>query len=117
MAVRVSTGAQLRNGAYQRALVQQLLLKYDRIEPLGKWFAERLREIVRKEAKRLAADVVVPERCTGGTHASADSTKWTFSAGRARQNIYCVLTSGGKRYVALLQYERAVELTIYEFCC
>ena len=38
-----------------RAIV---LLKFERIEPLGSWFAKRLAEIVRREV--LAADVVVP---------------------------------------------------------
>jgi ComF family protein len=38
-----------------RAIV---LLKFERMEPLGRWFAGRLAEVVRREA--LAADVVVP---------------------------------------------------------
>jgi ComF family protein len=37
-----------------------LLLKFEQIEPLGAWFAERLAEIVGAEGDRLAADVVVP---------------------------------------------------------
>lgn len=36
------------------------MLKFERIEPLGVWFAERLAEIVRREPEALAADVVVP---------------------------------------------------------
>jgi ComF family protein len=48
-------------GIYQGSLVRALLLlKYERIEPLGTWFAERLAEVVAKEPDRLAADVVVP---------------------------------------------------------
>ncbi|MCU1315927.1 MAG: phosphoribosyltransferase [Candidatus Acidoferrum typicum] len=37
-----------------------LLLKFEQIEPLGGWFAERLAEVVKTEGDRLAADVVVP---------------------------------------------------------
>jgi competence protein ComFC len=46
---------------YEGALVPAiLLLKFERIEPLGEWFAERLAEVVRREGETLAADVVVP---------------------------------------------------------
>lgn len=37
-----------------------LLLKFEQIEPLGAWFAERLTELVQNEAEKFAADVVVP---------------------------------------------------------
>ncbi|HKV62885.1 MAG TPA: ComF family protein [Candidatus Acidoferrum sp.] len=37
-----------------------LLLKFEQIEPLGTWFAERLAELVKTEPDALAADVVVP---------------------------------------------------------
>jgi competence protein ComFC len=48
-------------GVYDGALVRAiLLLKWERIEPLGEWFAERLAEMVRREAGVLTADVVVP---------------------------------------------------------
>jgi len=48
-------------GFYEGALAQAiLLLKREQIEPLGKWFAERLAELVRKEGNRMAADAVVP---------------------------------------------------------
>jgi competence protein ComFC len=48
-------------GLYEGTLVRAiLLLKYEHIEPLGRWFAERLADVVRKEQDRLAADVVVP---------------------------------------------------------
>ena len=47
-------------GLYEGFLVRAIpLLKYERIEPLGAWFAERLTEVVRK-SKRMEADVVVP---------------------------------------------------------
>ncbi len=46
---------------YEGALVQAiLLLKYERIEPLGAWFAERVAEVVTEQGSALAADVVVP---------------------------------------------------------
>jgi competence protein ComFC len=48
-------------GIYDGALVRAiLLLKWERMEPLGEWFAESLAEIVRREAGVLTADVVVP---------------------------------------------------------
>src|SRR5260221_7684489 len=44
---------------YEGALVRAiLLLKFERMEPLGVWFAERLAEVVKAEG--LDADVVVP---------------------------------------------------------
>src|SRR6266550_2114343 len=46
---------------YEDAVVRAiLLLKFEQIEPLGGWFAERLAELVKAEGDRLAADVVVP---------------------------------------------------------
>jgi ComF family protein len=46
---------------YDRALVRAiLLLKFERIEPLGGWFAARLAELVEREREALRADVVVP---------------------------------------------------------
>ncbi len=45
---------------YEEAVVQAILLKFEQIEPLGTWFAERLAELVSAEADRQAADVVVP---------------------------------------------------------
>jgi ComF family protein len=46
---------------YEGALVHAiLLLKFEHIEPLGEWFAERLAEVVRNEKDALAADIVVP---------------------------------------------------------
>jgi len=35
-----------------------VVLKFERIEPLGRWFAKRLAEVVRREA--INADIVVP---------------------------------------------------------
>jgi ComF family protein len=43
------------SGALARAIV---MLKFERLEPLAKWFSQRLAEIVKRE--NLAADVVVP---------------------------------------------------------
>jgi len=47
----------LYEGAVVRAI---LLLKFEQIEPLGGWFAERLAELANAEGDSLAADVVVP---------------------------------------------------------
>ena len=48
-------------GIYDGSLVRAiLLLKWERMEPLGAWFAGRLSEMVRQEAGLLAADIVVP---------------------------------------------------------
>jgi competence protein ComFC len=48
-------------GIYDGPLVRAIiLLKWERMEPLGDWFAGRLAEMVQREAALLAADVVVP---------------------------------------------------------
>ncbi len=47
--------------AYEAELVRAIvMLKFERIEPLGAWFAERLVEVVCRETEALAADMVVP---------------------------------------------------------
>jgi competence protein ComFC len=49
------------HAAYDGELVRAIvMLKFERIEPLGAWFADRLAELIRREAETLAADVVVP---------------------------------------------------------
>lgn len=46
---------------YEGALVRAILfLKFEQIEPLGAWFAERLAELVGSDECRLVADIVVP---------------------------------------------------------
>jgi len=48
-------------GVYEGALARAIvLLKYERIEPLGSFFAMRLLELVRNEPHLLPADVVIP---------------------------------------------------------
>jgi competence protein ComFC len=48
-------------GIYEGALARAIvLMKYEKIEPLGTWFGKRLDEVVRAEGKRLEADIVVP---------------------------------------------------------
>jgi ComF family protein len=54
-----------------------LLLKYERMEPLGTWFAQQLATLVRSQGDRFAADMVVPvplhktrERARGFNQAS-----------------------------------------------
>jgi competence protein ComFC len=44
-------------GALARAIV---LLKHEQIEPLGKWFADRLADLVVQQGARMAADAIVP---------------------------------------------------------
>lgn len=48
-------------GRYEGALARAIvLLKYEHIETLGKWFADRLLDVVRADEKRLWGDMVVP---------------------------------------------------------
>lgn len=48
-------------GFYEGTLARAvLLLKHEQIGPLGRWFADRLAELVHQESERLAADVLVP---------------------------------------------------------
>ena len=48
-------------GIYEGRLARAIvLLKWERIEPLGAWFAARLAEIVTRQAPTFAPDVVVP---------------------------------------------------------
>ena len=67
--VRICGVCQLRTYTFDRArsyaryeagLIRAIvMLKFDRIEPLGEWFADRLLEVMRRE-ELLGADVVVP---------------------------------------------------------
>ena len=65
-------------GVYEGPLVKAiLLLKWERMEPLGVWFADRLAEVVAREPQWMTADVVVPvplhkdrERARGYNQAS-----------------------------------------------
>jgi ComF family protein len=46
---------------YKGSLVQAIvLLKFERMEPLGRWFADRLAEVATREALATGIDVVVP---------------------------------------------------------
>src|SRR3974390_2657461 len=48
-------------GLYDGELVRaMLLLKHEQIDPLGKWFALRLAQVVQRKGERLSADVIVP---------------------------------------------------------
>jgi predicted amidophosphoribosyltransferase len=48
-------------GVYEGALARAIvLLKYERIEPLGSFMVMRLLELVRSDSRLLSADVVVP---------------------------------------------------------
>jgi len=46
---------------YQDGLVNAvLMMKYQRVEPLAKWFAVKLADLVRREGEAFVADVIVP---------------------------------------------------------
>jgi len=48
-------------GAYTSRMSQAiLLLKYEKVSPLGGWFAKRLASVVRRQPQDFAADAVVP---------------------------------------------------------
>jgi competence protein ComFC len=48
-------------GIYNGALIRAILmLKFEEMQPLGSWFADKLAEMVRGEGEAMAADVVVP---------------------------------------------------------
>jgi ComF family protein len=48
-------------GVYEDAMVRAVvLLKYEPIVPLARWFANRLAEVFRREAESLQADLLVP---------------------------------------------------------
>ena len=50
-------------GIYEGNLTRAIvLLKYEEIEPLGAWFAKRLRDVQAALSQELAADVIVPVR-------------------------------------------------------
>ncbi len=119
-------------GIYDGALVRAiLLLKWERIEPLGVWFAERLAEVANRKIGLLAADVVVPVPCMGIASGSGEITKrglfpsrwrgsWAYligrcclcGRGRVLANRCSVWRSGGSRFVALLPHVQAAKLTI-----
>jgi competence protein ComFC len=48
-------------GLYEDELARAVvLLKHEQVEPLGKWFGQRIAELVRQEGERMSADVIVP---------------------------------------------------------
>ena len=108
---------------YQRPLVRAiLLLKFDQIEPLGRWFAERLAEAMSKEGGRFAADVVVPvplnrqrERERGYNRAALIS-KPLGAQKPAPTSAFSLSKNAGSRYVALLPPIRAAKWTIFASC-
>jgi predicted amidophosphoribosyltransferase len=59
-------------GIYDGPLVRAiLLLKWERMEPLGEWFAERLAEVVLPEGGLFAADVVSASSLAPGPRTAA----------------------------------------------
>jgi predicted amidophosphoribosyltransferase len=110
-----------------------MLLKFERIEALGRWFAERLLEVARREA--VSADVVVPvplhrqrERERGYNQAELVAKPLARKLGlpyrallltRTKPAQTCassVWRSAGTRYVALLLLVRGAKLTTYAYC-
>jgi predicted amidophosphoribosyltransferase len=75
-------------GALARAI---LLLKYERIEPLGHGFADRLVEVIRADGERLWEDRLVPCRFTGRERKNAGSIRWNYLCDRwpRRLGIAC----------------------------
>jgi len=61
-----------------------LLLKFEQIEPLGAWFAERLAELMKEQGSALAADVVVPVPLHRRGSASEGTTRRRCSPSRWR---------------------------------
>jgi hypothetical protein len=123
-------------GVYRDVLVRAiLLLKYERVDPLGDWFAKRLAELINSEPGLLNADVMSPSPCIASDKRNVASIRLTSSAAHspvysgfriaqfcwsasdpAPNSICFATTSAGKRYVALLLYKRACELTICGSC-
>jgi hypothetical protein len=62
-----------------------LLLKWERMEPLGDWFAGRLAEMVRQESGQLATDVVVPGSPAPGPRTAARVPASLISKSLARK--------------------------------
>jgi predicted amidophosphoribosyltransferase len=124
-------------GFYEEALARAIvLLKYEEITPLGKWFAQRLAQLAKKEAERMAADAIVPvplhrqrQRKRGFNPVDLIARPLAkrlhlpylpvlLRRSRARPEKHLLRTEGaGKLYVALLLYGWAARLTIYESCC
>jgi predicted amidophosphoribosyltransferase len=63
-------------GAHDGPLVNAILiLKWERMEPLGAWFARRLADLARMESGLLAADAVVPVPPPKAPSGNVDTTK------------------------------------------
>ena len=118
---------------YESGVVRAiLLLKFEQIEPLGAWFAERLAELVKAESDTLEADVVVPvplhrerERERGYNQAALLSKPLAKKLRLPHKAVLLVRTrarpdkqvlSLEERWglcVALLPHTQAAKLTIY----
>ena len=76
--------------AYEGALVRAiLLLKFEQIEPLGAWFAERLAEIVKGEGSCWRRTWWCRYRCTASGSASGDTTRRRCSPSRWPRGSDC----------------------------
>jgi predicted amidophosphoribosyltransferase len=60
---------------YQDSLVPAIvLLKFEEMEPLADWFADRLADVVRENRKALEAEVIVPAPLHKKTASSGQAT-------------------------------------------
>jgi len=86
--VCVRTGTKLC-GVRRRAGTSNPAAEIRADRAVGGWFAERLAEVVKEQGSALAADVVVPDGCTGSGNASAGITRRRCSPSRGRRNSDC----------------------------
>ena len=110
-------------GIYNGTLVRAILmLKFEEIRPLGEWFAGRLAELVRREGRALAADVVVPvplhrdrEKERGYNQAAVVSQALARRLGLPHKAVLLMKTRPrpGKQVLTL---EQRWELSAWRFC-
>ncbi len=117
--------------AYEGRLIRAIvMLKFERIEPLGAWFATRLATVAKRDD--LGADVVVPvplhrqrERERGYNQADLIARPLARRLGLPYRSVLLMRTkprpdkhilatrNAGSPYVALLPHAEAAKLTIY----
>jgi predicted amidophosphoribosyltransferase len=77
---------------YKEAVVRAiLLLKFEQIEPLGAWFAERLAEVVNVEGAKLAANVAVPVPLHRQREGERGTTKRRWFPNRWQKSCGCCI--------------------------
>jgi predicted amidophosphoribosyltransferase len=74
---------------YQDSLLRAMVLsKFEEMEPLADWFADRLADVVRRNGKGLEADVIVPVPLHK-ISASAASTRQKCCQNDLRSGLSC----------------------------